>query len=442
MQGWEQQRQAAVVALAAAAPKPPGLELKVAFSAAVQDTQAAYSALTQALGGLLCASVATTPQLAVMAAPAVGWFSHQPPAVAVRAGMSGDTAQPHLQQQQRPSEIRQVYAWLSQEGVCTENLAAWRRLLPCRGQAGLAALLQPVHLAAAPYYSLGLQLQVVQPAGYSSNCSDSSSSCNGSGSGGGGPRLELRQVLTAILLPHAADATKAQQPQRHREQEMEQGVLEAVFGSGLPPACPATTSSTLYVALPGTAAAPSGTSCSLQQTPAGPLLACDALLAPRWHLPASTLQPGNNGGNPTPAQQQREAVQVVQHAVQRGSQAGTLVVGVRVQEQAGGGALLHVMQLLPWHLMVDAPSLRLQLDSQVGGAGGAGDGVHCLVCYSYYACLEWLLCCMWCCLPASLSIQARSPQPHPPTPCHRPCSRAARSWCGRRWMHAPTAQPY
>lgn len=354
-QAWSQQQHDAAIG----GSKPPGLELKVAFSSAVSDTQAAYGVVTQSLGGLLCAGVATVPQLAVMAAPAVGWFTHQSPAVAAPSGHG------RQQQQQHNSAQRQLYAWLPQEGVCSENLAAWRRLLPCCHQAGLAALLQPVQLAAASYVSLGLQMQPVPPSGAASSGSDSSSS---STTDGQQPQVQLRLVLTAVLpLPAAS------------EQQQQQGLVEALFGCSLPAACPAAASSRLYVA-PSAAAVLDNTSsaCSRHATPAGPLLVCDALQHQReeLHVPSSLLNGGSGAAGSSGSSSAPPALQVVQHAVQRSSRAGTLVVGVRVpaaalrlgdndQASDSSSGLLHVMQLVPWQLPVDAASLRLELNGQV-----------------------------------------------------------------------------
>lgn len=342
MQAWEQQVQPA-----AALPKPPGLELKVTFDGAVADTQAAYAALTQGLGGLLCTSVAMAPQLAVMAAPRVGWFSHQAPAVAAAASPATD------EQRQAQQLRQQVYAWLPQVSVCSENLAAWRRLLPCREQAGLAASFHPLQLAAAPYYSLGLRLQVAPaPGGAAAGGSCSSADC-------GGAWLELRQVLTAAL-------------PRPNQQTQPASLFEAVFGGPPPPPCPAATSSTVYVARPATAVLPSleGGGSSLHDTPAGQLVAWDARQQ-QEQLPASLLGSSSSSSEGGTFTAQQRPLQVVQHAVQHSSQAGTLVVGVRVSgaalaQQESGSALLHVMQLLPWQLLVDAASFEVKLDGQVG----------------------------------------------------------------------------
>ncbi|PRW56630.1 GPI transamidase component Gpi16 subunit family isoform 1 [Chlorella sorokiniana] len=372
---WSQQQHAAAIG----GSKPPGLELKVAFGAAVADTQAAYGVVTQALGGLLCAGVATAPQLAVMAAPAVGWFTHQSPAVADGGSheLQQKQQQDKQQQQQQASDQRQVYAWLPQEVVCSENLAAWRRLLPCRHQAGLAALLQPVQLAAASYVSLGLQLQLVpQPDAAAA----SSSSRNGSISNRQQPQVQLRLVLTA-LLPRPAAA--------EQQQQQERGLVEALFGCSLPAACPAAASSMLYVS-PDDAAAlgNSSGSCVRNFTPAGPLLACNLLRQrpEEVQVPYSLLAGRQSGSSSSSSSSHsRPVMQVVQHAIQRDSRAGTLVVGVRVPAAAlqpgisgatsdsssSSSGLLHVMQLVPWQLPLEAASLRLELNGQV--LQGKGD---------------------------------------------------------------------
>ncbi|PSC68107.1 GPI transamidase component PIG-T-like isoform X2 [Micractinium conductrix] len=367
---WAWQQQQHPPAASSPPPKPSGLELKVSFQPGVRDTRAAYAALTQGLGGLLCAGVAMVPQLAVMAAPAAGWFPADggapwlAAAVAAAAGKGSEVgAEGAAAAQTGGVGGRQVYAWLGQEGVCTENLSAWRRLLPCRAAAGLGALPQAAALAAAPYYSLGLRLWV-QPGGD-----------GGAGTGQQPSIVQLRQVLTVVLPAGAAD-TQQQQQQQQQQRRRQPELVVALFGAGLPPACSAASSSQLYIAAGSALSGDPPPGCQRQATAAGALLACDLQQAALPQLPASLLQP--------PAETLPAQLQVVQHLVQQGGQAGTLVVGVRVasaaaaaagaalqQQQAGGarsgGALVHVMQLLPWQLMVQARSVQLVLDGQALG---------------------------------------------------------------------------
>ncbi len=42
------------------------------------------------------------------------------------------------------------------EALCTENLTPWLNLLPCRGRAGLGALLDPLRVFGGPHHALGL----------------------------------------------------------------------------------------------------------------------------------------------------------------------------------------------------------------------------------------------------------------------------------------------
>lgn len=374
---------------AAAGPQPPGLQLKVSFEdGAAQATQAAHGALTQALGGLLCADVATVPRLAVMAAPTVGWFA-QPQPVATAAAQPAAGAASHSDDSGSSSSSGtggQVYAWLAQESLCTENVAAWRRLLPCRHHAGLAALLHPVQLAAAPYHSLGLHLWVT-PAAFGTSSSKGS--------------VELRQVLT-VVLPRPA--------LQQQVEGQEAGLLASLFGSGPPGTCLAAGSTTVYLA--GTEGGSTAQSAEANRTrsqagipgackrlavPAGTLLACDvAPLAPpsskpRPQLPLSLLllnssgsgsgcSSGNNscscgaGSSVSESLARQRAVpvppRVVQHVVQGGSTWGTLVVGTCVWAGAAPAAapsLLHLMQLVPWQLLVDSSSVQLRLNGEVGG---------------------------------------------------------------------------
>ena len=66
---------------------------------------------------------------------------------------------------------------LPREGVCTENLTPWLKLLPCRDRSGLGALLQrrPT-LFMSPYQSLSVHIRV-----------------------GGGGRVTLTQTVTMVL---------------------------------------------------------------------------------------------------------------------------------------------------------------------------------------------------------------------------------------------------
>ena len=52
---------------------PPGLELRAAFGAGVNDTRPAFHALAHALSALVAAAVPTLAERGVLAAPTLGW---------------------------------------------------------------------------------------------------------------------------------------------------------------------------------------------------------------------------------------------------------------------------------------------------------------------------------------------------------------------------------
>lgn len=56
-----------------------------------------------------------------------------------------------------------VFAHMSSETVCTENLANWMKLLPCRNRAGIAALINTKQVLESEYYALSY---VVRSASY------------------------------------------------------------------------------------------------------------------------------------------------------------------------------------------------------------------------------------------------------------------------------------
>ena len=55
--------------------------------------------------------------------------------------------------------------YLPLEAVCTENLAPWIQLLPCRDRAGIGALFNPLRLYGLPYHSMALSISQT-PSGF------------------------------------------------------------------------------------------------------------------------------------------------------------------------------------------------------------------------------------------------------------------------------------
>lgn len=56
---------------------------------------------------------------------------------------------------------RVFYAALAHETVCTENLTPWKKLLPCFHKAGLASLLNAVHILNSNYFSISVDVKSV-----------------------------------------------------------------------------------------------------------------------------------------------------------------------------------------------------------------------------------------------------------------------------------------
>jgi Gpi16 subunit, GPI transamidase component len=126
---------------------------------------------------------------------------------------------------QPPASCRSdwTYGTLPREAVCTENLTPWLRLLPCRGAAGLSALLHGPTVFSSPYTSLTASLTA-------STAAD------------GSTRLRLAQTLT-LLLPEEANGGWS---------------LRSLFGHDAKGACPLAARSDVHVRLPWDSAQPPG----------------------------------------------------------------------------------------------------------------------------------------------------------------------------------------
>lgn len=117
---------------------------------------------------------------------------------------------------QLPCRSDWTYGALPREAVCTENLTPWLRLLPCRGAAGLAALLHGPVVFSSPYTSLTASLTAVTL------------------DRGSITQLRLAQTLTVLLPARAAGDWS----------------LRSLFGDDARGACPLATRSSVHVQLP------------------------------------------------------------------------------------------------------------------------------------------------------------------------------------------------
>lgn len=124
-----------------------------------------------------------------------------------------------------------IFGALPREAVCTENLTPWLRLLPCRGAAGLSALLHGPTVFSSPYTSLAASLTA-------------------SAAADGSTRLRLTQTLT-LLLPMESDGSWS---------------LRSLFGDDARGACPLAARSNVHIKLPWNGPdPPTGTEQAAQQ---------------------------------------------------------------------------------------------------------------------------------------------------------------------------------
>lgn len=133
------------VTYSSSTPAPPGAEVLAWFAAASaakgqkeDEVDVHWTKLTEALGGLLGASLGPVADALHSVSPTTGYE----PVGAVALNIT------------RRDALR--VGWLERETVCAENLAAWKRLLPCGDRAGLASLLKAQALYAGQYHSLGM----------------------------------------------------------------------------------------------------------------------------------------------------------------------------------------------------------------------------------------------------------------------------------------------
>jgi hypothetical protein len=265
---------------------------------------------------------------------------------------------------------------------CTESLAAWVKLLPCRTYTALGALLrEALPVVAAPYHSLGLHLSVVDRGseGWNSSC--------GSDSGGGkagGQEVHVRLTLTLLLKAGATvEAAAAADAAAAGDNATLHGFVESMLGWGLEAPCPAAAVSKAYIArsagrgnLEGRRGQGGGSglcllgcsevatrwgaweSCDLHDLHAG--TEADARSQERCSSSSSSSSGGKAPAPPPPlAQQELEVVSVV---IPGSAGHSRLSVAVRIASQVGGRhapSLLHLMQIVPWQLPLHDAPLRL-----------------------------------------------------------------------------------
>lgn len=305
-------------------PTPPtGAQLRARFRPGItqQDVHSSWGALAHGLSGTFCGSLNFLDSAEHISQPAFVFQSSSTP----RTGWT--------------------YGALPREAVCTENLTPWLRLLPCRGAAGLAALLHGPTVFSSPFTSLAASLTAIQT--------------------GGNVRLRLAQTLT-LLLPAGTAGDWS---------------LGSLFGSESPRACPLAARSSVHVRMPWADGEPPGTPQQAAQqlglSPAPAAVHTDGghtLLEYPLPLASATAplsiqgQHGLTAGSQSAAE--RPALTVHRHVTGRGEERGRIVLQLDLPASAssdsrgGQSAQLCVFQVVPWWAQLWLHTLHLTYDGQ------------------------------------------------------------------------------
>ncbi|THD29046.1 GPI transamidase component PIG-T [Fasciola hepatica] len=145
---------------------PTGAELWAWFAKNTSNVDRAWFELTHLLSGQFCASLG---KLATSQYSVHPRWSYRPMGISKLVGSEENT-----------SLMR--YAQMPGEGLCSENLTPWMKLLPCKGLKGLTSLLLPTALFRSNYNAVTVDLRRI--------CWDSACSYLG---------FELKQTLTVVF---------------------------------------------------------------------------------------------------------------------------------------------------------------------------------------------------------------------------------------------------
>lgn len=182
--------------------KPPGVELWAVFDVPKEQVDASWKNLTHTLSGLFCASINFLESSTMYSAPE--WSFRQ---------ASGSLR----------------YGMLPREAVCTENLTPWLKLLPCRDNAGLSALMDRPSIYTGFYHSQRLHL--------TSNASDLE---------GLNPGILLEQTLTVVLHPSSQRTSLTHISESYLQPSWS---LSSIFGRKVNGRCALAKSSKVYLQL-------------------------------------------------------------------------------------------------------------------------------------------------------------------------------------------------
>eukprot|EP00092_Neocalanus_flemingeri_P011697 GFUD01012613.1.p1 GENE.GFUD01012613.1~~GFUD01012613.1.p1 ORF type:complete len:606 (-),score=156.63 GFUD01012613.1:198-2015(-) len=182
---------------------PPGAMILARFLPSVTDVDKNWEGLTNALAGLLCASLNKLDKTQGVQPI----HSFQPAGITGR-NLTSETS--HLR-----------YGLLPKENVCTENLTPWKKLLPCKAKRGLAILLNSgVIQKHSSYQSLILK---IRPVCHTPDCDSVST--------------ELSQSISLVFDPAVYNG----------QADNTDWNLKHLFGIGVGTACPMAETSQIFV---------------------------------------------------------------------------------------------------------------------------------------------------------------------------------------------------
>ncbi|CDR99708.1 hypothetical protein [Sporisorium scitamineum] len=155
------------------------------------------------------------------------------------------TVQPHYAYSQGGNSSHTLHALLPTEGVCTENLTPFLKLLPCKNSAGLATLLNPLSLFRSNFHGLAVHVTRLPPL----------TSRAGDGEGG----WQVKLTFTSVFAPAVT-----------RDVSIRDWSISSLFERALETTCPLADSSLVRILKPND---PDG-SAKYQVEPLPPFPAC------------------------------------------------------------------------------------------------------------------------------------------------------------------------
>jgi len=205
---------------------PVGVELIAWLRPLEKGIDSQWRELTHSLSGLFCASMQFLYQVPHHTSSPSRSFRPEGMSNIYHTLERDTTPAIELRNQSSVVPLELRYGILPRESVCTENLTPWVKLLPCREQAGIGKLLNPLKLYDVHYHSMSITVRKICKSSNNNDCLI--------------PTLEIIQSLTVVNdISNSIDS--------NNKNKVSIG-LDSLFekSSGLY-SCPLATSSKIYV---------------------------------------------------------------------------------------------------------------------------------------------------------------------------------------------------